>query len=565
MTSGATTDPVTLALTGALPFLVLAAAAIALPASLALLALYRRAVLRGMAATAGGAAYPGATGGAEGGPVVPLRIEVLPATAAAPALFGASRRAGFVYLAAGLAYAAVMTVAWLLATRDPAVGPAKLAFLFAIYGWPAVLAAVLAAAPARDVQWRWLAGYLLVFAVVIAYVAARNAEMPLHQFPLVWLITNGAPTVLLYAFLARRVRAVGPLVLTFALLALVGAQLAVSLIGASDATLRAAVAVGGWVGVGGTGVFWGTFALGFLVFAILGWRVLRRIAARYAAKRVSDESVTVDSVFALFAVAQSVSLVFEHWAWIGAGAVAFVAYRIVVAAGFRTAPRPSRPLRLLLLRVFALGPRSERLFDAIRKLWLRRGAIAMIAGPDLVTSAVEPDEFLAFVSGRLSRAFVADDADLDRRAGAVDLAPDPDGRFRVAELFCHADTWQATMRRLVRDSDAVLMDLRSFSAQNAGCLYEIGRLFDAIDLARVVFVIDGTTDRAFLETSMRTLWASLAADSPNRQSAAPVARLMSVSGPTGREVRSLVAQLVAATGTVAPRPAGAATSAPRAA
>jgi hypothetical protein len=135
----------------------------------------------------------------------------------------------------------------------------------------------------------------------------------------------------------------------------------------------------------------------------------------------------------------------------------------------------------------------------------------------------------------------------------------------VAEFFCHADTWQPTMLRLVRESDAVLMDLRSFSAQNRGCLYEIGRLLDAIDLERVVFVIDRTTDRAFLESSLHSLWAELAADSPNRRAAAPLARLMTVAGPTGREAKALAAHLLHAAGDAAAAPAGRATSAPRAA
>jgi hypothetical protein len=33
--------------------------------------------------------------------------------------------------------------------------------------------------------------------------------------------------------------------------------------------------------------------------------------------------------------------------------------------------------------VFALGKRSERLFDKLRKHWQYAGSIAMIAGPDL--------------------------------------------------------------------------------------------------------------------------------------------------------------------------------------
>jgi hypothetical protein len=177
---------------------------------------------------------------------------------------------------------------------------------------------------------------------------------------------------------------------------------------------------------------------------------------------------------------------------------------------------------------------------------LRGGSIAMIAGPDLVNSAVEPDEFLGFLSGGLGRRFVSGDADLERRIAAMDRRPDPDGRFRVAEFFCRDDTWQATMQRLVRESDAVLMDLRSFASSNQGCVYELGRLLDTIDLRRVVFVVDRTTDRGFLQRELLRLWSNVAADSPNRSAPAPAVRLFGVSGPTAAETRALVAHLAAA-------------------
>jgi hypothetical protein len=84
----------------------------------------------------------------------------------------------------------------------------------------------------------------------------------------------------------------------------------------------------------------------------------------------------------VFGIAHSIGLVFEHWAWIGSGFVAFLAYKAAAVRGYRMLPAVAVPKRLLLLRVFALGARSEPLFDTVRKLWLRGGYIAMIvAGP----------------------------------------------------------------------------------------------------------------------------------------------------------------------------------------
>ena len=54
------TDPVTRALTGQLPFVLILGALLALPLSLLLLSLYRRAVLRGMRASGGNQPRPSA-------------------------------------------------------------------------------------------------------------------------------------------------------------------------------------------------------------------------------------------------------------------------------------------------------------------------------------------------------------------------------------------------------------------------------------------------------------------------------------------------------------------------
>jgi len=542
-------DPITLALTGALPSVVIAGALIAFPASLFLLALYRRAVLRGMKASAG-APKPSAAPAAitAVAPDRPLEFTVLgQATVGRAAMPCASGwRAASVDGAAIAAFAAVMTAAWLLATRDSEIGPVKLALLFLTYFWPAVLAANLVAATDRGTRLRIALAYFAVYVPIAAIALVRSPALTVVQVAQLWLVTNAPPTLLLYAFLARRIRAVGPIVLAFAVLAVLGSQLAVTLVGSSEASMRAAVAIGSGVGMGGTAVFWATMVLGFLVFAFGAWLVLKWLGARYAAKRLSDEMLTLDAMMLLFGVTHSIGLVFEHWTWIASGLVAFIAYKAAAAAGYRWLPKVDAPKRLLLLRVFALGARSEPLFDAIRKRWLRGGSIAMIAGPDLVTSAVEPDEFLGFLSGDLGRTFVAGEANLAARIAVMDRKPDPDGRFRVAEFFCRADTWQATMQRLVAESDAVLMDLRSFSASNQGCIFELGRLLDAIDLRRVVFVIDRSTDRAFLETTLSQLWSRLAERSPNRHAMSPAARVFEVSGPTAAETRALVEHLATA-------------------
>jgi hypothetical protein len=172
---------------------------------------------------------------------------------------------------------------------------------------------------------------------------------------------------------------------------------------------------------------------------------------------------------------------------------------------------------LLLLRVFSLGKRSALLFNAFGKLWSHGSSMRLIAGPDLATSTIEPHEFLDFLSGKLGRRFISRPETLNQRLAETEPRRDFDGRYRVADVFCHDDTWRMVLGRLARESDAVLMDLRNFSSSNQGCIFEINELFNVVPLDHVVFVIDETTDLAFLREFLTQCWAALTADSPNRK------------------------------------------------
>jgi hypothetical protein len=66
--------------------------------------------------------------------------------------------------------------------------------------------------------------------------------------------------------------------------------------------------------------------------------------------------------------------------------------------------------------------------------------------------------------------------------------------------------WLPTVRTLIDASAAVLMDLRGFVRDNMGCIFEIEELFQRAPAERLVFLIDATTDRPFLEQCMREAW-----------------------------------------------------------
>jgi len=334
----------------------------------------------------------------------------------------------------------------------------------------------------------------------------------------------------------------------FLIVVATGSQTILSIAAQDESVLLTIARAGFAMGLSGTGVFVGMILLGMLLFGLLGWPLLLWLGRLYERKKFSDQSLAVDSIWLLFGLIDSIGLVFEGPLWILTGLIAFAAYKITLALARRLLDRGPivEPKTLLLLRVFALGKRSELLFDKLRKHWQPLGSIMMIAGPDLATSTVEPHEFLEFLSGRQAARFVTDRSALQQRIDQTDWQRDPDGRYRINEFFCHDDTWQMTVEQLASRSGAILMDLRSFTAANQGCIFELGRLIDGVDLTRVVFLIDSTTDSAFLHDTLQQLWSKVAATSPNIQGATPAVRVLKITRQSERELAALLRLMLGA-------------------
>lgn len=236
--------------------------------------------------------------------------------------------------------------------------------------------------------------------------------------------------------------------------------------------------------------------------------------------------------------------------WVLSGLLAFLGYKVIARAGFSLLGRQARPIRkrskLLLLPVFSLGKRSERLFSALATHWRHVGSIQLIAGADLATCNVEPHEFLDFLNGKLARRFIDGPEILDLRISEMDTEPDQDGRFRVNEFFCHDDTWKLVLSRLMSESDAVLMDLRGFSAQNAGCIFEINELINVAPLGQVQFIIDETTDEQFLLRNVWQSWEQMRPTSPNWLSTSGQLQLFRFTGSRGGKFQQLLRTLCVA-------------------
>ncbi len=351
--------------------------------------------------------------------------------------------------------------------------------MFWALAWPVVLVLNLFWGPDRRWQAATVAGYVLVL-LLLSLPLALSVDVgpldlgsltlpPLLQPLFIWLIT-AAPSIFLLLFLNRRIRSIGPLLLVMMVVAVVGTHLAFLAVHA-PAVQRSAGGPGTRARGRGRGPVLRPPPARLRLFLVPGWLTADWLRRRYQAKRISDQTMTFDAIWLLMALIACSRLATEQGALGWLGLLAFAAYRLVVSFGMRPLARGAgaQPnARLLLLRVFGAQRRSERLFDLLGARWRYRGSIQLIGGTDLATTTLEPHEFLDFLSGRLARNFIRGRADLERRVADLDLRPDPDGRFRVNDLFCDGGAWQMAVARLMAQSDVVLMDLRGFSAAQSG-------------------------------------------------------------------------------------------------
>lgn len=464
--------------------------------------LYRRSVARLMSAYSPG-------GGAA---AVDVDLFAPAATPARTAAGDSRRRLAVVALVSGLLLTACLTVA-----RFADIEDVRLIAVVAVWmgnSWPLlpVLAALLALSTRETMR---IASIALVLALTLIglwslvsrYGLGRTEVSPagnLQGFVNYSLLASLPPVLLMLVTGNRRLRAVAPMVLAATTVFALGFSGGVrllnhifdlywlrSLLLESGAPILLPLA---------------------LVAPLVGaacWYLLHGLARRYEAKSFSDMQLVTDAWWFLVVMAAASEFGNAHGPAGYAIALAFPLYRAAFELGLRrlrVAGQAPANRRLLLLRVFGetVGRHrsSERLFDEVVQRWRFRGSVQLIGGKDLATRTVDPGDLLRFIEGRVGNQFVMDAGDLARRLRDLDLRPDPDGRYRVNEFFCFDDTWRPTLQALLRHSDAVLMDLRGFTRQNSGCIFELQQLAASGALARTVLVTARGTDQDLLDTTL---------------------------------------------------------------
>ena len=260
--------------------------------------------------------------------------------------------------------------------------------------------------------------------------------------------------------------------------------------------------------------------LALAISVAIGWRVLLRIARRYAQKRFSEVQLALGTywgLLTLFMLAAVMLLSFEDktggtMEWFGLLVILlWLAWRGAQRLALRWAVRRALPPRgaLLLLRVFKPSQHSEAFIDRFLARWRFAAPVWMIAGPDLAGALMEPDEFFAYLRRKLAERFVSDAGQIPQRVAELDAVRDPDGRFRVSELFCADSTWQPAVLAMIERAGVILLDLREYTASRAGTRYELQQLLSRAPLERVLFLTDEAGDAPQLRAAIADAWQSV--------------------------------------------------------
>jgi hypothetical protein len=224
---------------------------------------------------------------------------------------------------------------------------------------------------------------------------------------------------------------------------------------------------------------------------------------------------------------------FSRQMWSALAVVAaFVVYVVTAHVLLHRALRHQRawpPKRLLFLRAFGSRFRSRRLLNVLDDTWRRIGRIDLIGGVDLGIDTVDSRMLHAFLIRRPDRLVVDSSDDEVAALRELRTAFEGDGRYPINDLVCASGSWQPVVTQLATGADVVLMDMRGFTRQHHGCIFELTELIAHVPLTRLVIVIDGSTDRQALVDVAQAARQQLPEGSVNADERAAL-RLLTVIG-----------------------------------
>lgn len=166
------------------------------------------------------------------------------------------------------------------------------------------------------------------------------------------------------------------------------------------------------------------------------------------------------------------------------------------------------PKRLLLLRVFGVRAKRERLLDVLDDTWRRVGRIDLIAGSDLAMRTFGSLTLEAMLLRRTDARYLQAATEVRDAISRLRSRLEGDLRWPVNELYCYAAAWPEAMMRLAEAADVIVLDLRGYTEKNVGCTFELAWSVQSVPLERLVVLVDAVTDGAKLRSVAMSAWAA---------------------------------------------------------
>ena len=343
-------------------------------------------------------------------------------------------------------------------------------------------------------------GFLFITSTYIIWASAATNGMTFSSSLLPMLLYNIIPVCIISIFRLETIKALGLFIYSFFIICFSGPALFSFYLITNPESMEAIGYKFIDMGFSATTTLISWAAISILIAGLVGWFLFKKIKNLYLQKKLNDIQLNADAVMLLFNITYSLFISFDSTTYALVSLLAFPVYKItgyILFYFLRQRKVKAISPRLLILRVFALGDDSKNLFERILKHWRYAGSIQMISGPDLATTNLEPHEVISFVSGQLKNSYCEDSESIEKNISNADILPDLDGTHRVNEFFCRDNNWKEVLKKLVKNSEVVLMDLRKFSEKFKGCKYEIEALAKLVSFKKLIFIIDETTVISF--------------------------------------------------------------------
>ncbi|PPD33763.1 MAG: hypothetical protein CTY19_06255 [Methylomonas sp.] len=373
----------------------------------------------------------------------------------------------------------------------------RLLTLTVIFAWPLVPTLGLLERWPRSKIFMLALLYVLLSSGLVAINSTEQQNMPKVIF---WLFSQQLPLLLVIFFITGpKLRSTGPyLIWVFFILML--------------STLLGLAALEHNINKGPDSWILALSALTnvntvFVAFSIVPWliayfpvrAVARWLADAYQRKAFSEPLYLAAGLWSITLLFQALILSHSLGGSAYALLLAILLFPLFLPLLRKVMQPKHQPPNLLLLRVFRGDDSIEALFDQVIERWRYSGNTLLIAGKDLALRNLEPDELFTFLKGRLQDRFIDSPQHLQQLLSSLDFKADPDGRYRINEFFCFDTTWKMVLASLVQQVDRVLMDLRGYTPDRAGCSHELQVLAANTQLKKLVILFDKHTHKASAE------------------------------------------------------------------